>query len=455
MPKFSVIVPILNEEKDLPKALDSLIHQTAEDFEVILVDGGSTDGSLALARSAADEYVGFYLIEEQFATRFAAMNRGLSAAEGEYVIFMSARDYITDETLEELIKHVDEAEKKPDVLIFRNYLFGEGHISHFSEYDDLLAPVPEIPKYENIVMRVLHVEAKAFRRAFLENRRISFGEGDAYEDARFVFRCFNEAKNASGCPYAFYETHLPGASEPLRARDVPSLENLQAFLALWNEIYAASYEKLLADSEGEPDGSESYLQEVLYRSVCGLLERFYAKFWLLDEDTYKLFHDEYNDRMNRLVKDKHEKLKKMFGWLGAPYIFAEKKNPSFLCSMAISFKNKEDYAPFLDSLYAQRFPFFEAFVDAADADAVPERYADMPNLHALESDNFFAAVRKEADSKIVLVVRDPKPLDENVLKNLRQSKAPLFLRQMVFARVRKALSLRGTLRDKGLDIAAE
>ncbi len=51
MPKFSVIVPILNEEKDLPKALDSLVHQTAEDYEVILVDGGSTDGSAALALS--------------------------------------------------------------------------------------------------------------------------------------------------------------------------------------------------------------------------------------------------------------------------------------------------------------------------------------------------------------------------------------------------------------------
>ncbi|MBQ6020438.1 MAG: glycosyltransferase, partial [Clostridia bacterium] len=63
MPKVSVIVPVLNEEKYLPKALDSLIHQTAEDFEVVIVDGGSTDGSLAFAREAADKYVGFYLIE--------------------------------------------------------------------------------------------------------------------------------------------------------------------------------------------------------------------------------------------------------------------------------------------------------------------------------------------------------------------------------------------------------
>ena len=455
MPKVSVIVPVLNEEKYLPKALDSLIHQTAEDFEVVIVDGGSTDGSLALAREAADKYVGFYLIEESFPNRYAAMNRGLRAAEGDYVIFLSARDYMTDETVEELIKHLDGLEKTPDVLVFRNYLFGEGHISHFSEYDDLLAPVPEFPKYENLVFRILHIEAKAFRRAFLENRRIEFGENDAFEDIRFAFRCFREARLASGCPYAVYETLLPTFGDAASGKRAPTLEHLRDFLALWNEIYAAAYDKVRSDGEGEPDGSESYLQEAIYRSVCELLERFYAKFWFLDEETYKLFHDEYNDRMNRLVKEKHEKLKQMYGWLGAPYIFADYNEPSFLCSMALKFEKKEELAPFLDSLYAQRFPFFEAFVDASDADAVPDRYDGMKNLHAIESDNFFAAARQTAQSKIFLVVRDPKPLDENVLKNLRESKSPVFFRQTAFARIRKALSLRGTLRDKGMDIAAE
>lgn len=455
MPRFSVIVPILNEETYLPKALDSLLHQTASDFEVILIDGGSTDGSLALAREAVEKYVDIYLIEETFPNRFAAMERGARAAEGEYLIFLSARDYITDETVEELIKHVDGAEKTPDVLIFRNYLFGEGHISHFSEYDDLLAPVPEVSKYENLLLRVLHLEAKAFRRAFLENRRIGFDADDALADRRFVFRCFREAKVISGCPYAFYETQLPSAEAASTGRRAPTFENLRALIELWDEIYAVSYEKLAQDSESMPDGSESYLQEVLYRSVCELLERFYVKFWFLDDETYKLFHDQYNARMDRLVKEKHEKLKQMFGWLGAPYIFAERKDASFLCSMALKFEKKEDYGPFLASLYAQRFPFFEVFIDAADADAVPERYDGTANLHAIESDDFFAAARQTAQAKIVLIVRDPKPLDENVLKNLRNSKAPIFLRQFVFARIRKSLSLRGTLRDKGMDLAAE
>ncbi len=455
MPKFSVIVPVLNEEKYLPKALDSLVHQTAEDFEVILVDGGSTDASPALARAAADEYVGFYLIEEAMPNRFAAMNRGMRAAEGEYVLFLSARDYITDETIEELIKQVDGAEKKPDVLVFRNYLFGDGHISHFSEYDDLLAPVPEFPKYENLILRILRIEAKAFRRAFLENRRLVFGENDAFEDRRFAFRCLHQARVSSGCPYAVYETQLRSASEPLTERSRPTTENLRALIALWGEIYDAAYEMILQDGEGEPDGSESYLQEVLYRSVCELLEGFYGRFWFMDEEAYTLFHDEYNERMNCLVKEKREKLGKMFGWLGAPYIFATKADANYLCSMALSFKNKEDYGPFIDSLYAQRFPFFEAFVEASVIDAIPEQYREMPNLHAVESSDFFAAVRSEADAKIVLIIRDPKPLDENVLKNLRMSKAPLFLRQTVFTRIRKTLSLRGTLRDKGMDIAAE
>ena len=86
LPKFSVILPVLNEKEYLPKALDALIHQSDENFELVIVDGGSTDGSLKIAAEACEKYAGFYLIKGKFDTAFEAMNRGLKAAEGDYDI---------------------------------------------------------------------------------------------------------------------------------------------------------------------------------------------------------------------------------------------------------------------------------------------------------------------------------------------------------------------------------
>ena len=107
MPRLSIIVPVYNAEAVLDRALDSVLAQTFQDWELILVDDGSTDGSPALcdARAAADSRVRVF--HQRNAGPSESRNRGLDAAGGTYVAFLDADDALAPEAYETLFHALD------------------------------------------------------------------------------------------------------------------------------------------------------------------------------------------------------------------------------------------------------------------------------------------------------------------------------------------------------------
>lgn len=100
--KVSVVVPIYNVKDFLNECLDSLVRQSLQGIEVIMVNDGSTDGSELIAAGYADKYPGFRLINRVNGGLSAARNTGLEAACGEYVCFLDSDDYLADHALEML-----------------------------------------------------------------------------------------------------------------------------------------------------------------------------------------------------------------------------------------------------------------------------------------------------------------------------------------------------------------
>lgn len=97
--KVSVVMPVYNGERLLPVALDSLCRQTFRDFELIVVDDGSSDRSCEVVEGYADR-LNLKLIRQQNAGASVAYNRGLDAAEGEYVYMMDQDDLAHPQLLE-------------------------------------------------------------------------------------------------------------------------------------------------------------------------------------------------------------------------------------------------------------------------------------------------------------------------------------------------------------------
>ena len=102
VPKVSVIVPVWNTEKYLRKCLDGLVAQTLGDIEIICVDDGSTDGSLAILMEYAGRHRNITILTQPHRGASAARNLGMSHAHGEYIHFHDSDDSIMENAYEVL-----------------------------------------------------------------------------------------------------------------------------------------------------------------------------------------------------------------------------------------------------------------------------------------------------------------------------------------------------------------
>ena len=102
MKKISVIVPVYNVEKYLDKCLTSLIKQTYKNFEIIVINDGSIDNSLAICNKYANKYDNVKVYDYKNAGVAHARNVGIKKATGDYLLFVDSDDYIDEKLLENL-----------------------------------------------------------------------------------------------------------------------------------------------------------------------------------------------------------------------------------------------------------------------------------------------------------------------------------------------------------------
>lgn len=114
---FSVIVPAYNVSKYLPKCLDSILAQTFSDFELIVVDDGSTDESPSICDAYAEKDPRVRVIHKQNGGLSDARNAGLDIAQGTYIYFADSDDYLMPELLE---KGYEQFQKGCDVVAINN-----------------------------------------------------------------------------------------------------------------------------------------------------------------------------------------------------------------------------------------------------------------------------------------------------------------------------------------------
>ncbi|AQW88188.1 glycosyltransferase, family 2 [Campylobacter pinnipediorum subsp. caledonicus] len=120
--KVSFIVPIYNKEKHLKECIDSLINQTLKDIEIIAINDGSTDKTIEILQSHNDERLKIVTQSNQGSS--AARNHGIELAQGEYVIFVDADDFVKDDYAE---KTYNIAKKHNADMVVTDYYEHYGH----------------------------------------------------------------------------------------------------------------------------------------------------------------------------------------------------------------------------------------------------------------------------------------------------------------------------------------
>ena len=107
MPKVSVIVPVYNASRYLHKCMDTLVNQTYDDYEVILVNDGSTDNSEEICYQYTKSYSKLKYFSKENGGVSSARNYGLSMATGEYIMYVDSDDYVAYNILERLMSIAD------------------------------------------------------------------------------------------------------------------------------------------------------------------------------------------------------------------------------------------------------------------------------------------------------------------------------------------------------------
>ena len=101
-PLISVVIPAYNHERFIGPAIESVLNQTHQNFELIIVDDGSTDNTAAVISEYKDERITYVWQENQDA--FNTINRGMGMASGDYISILNSDDIYTHDRLEKLLK---------------------------------------------------------------------------------------------------------------------------------------------------------------------------------------------------------------------------------------------------------------------------------------------------------------------------------------------------------------
>lgn len=190
--RFSIIIPVYNVKEYLAECLDSLLAQTFRNFEVIIVDDVSTDGSKDLALSYAARYPEkITVLEHTVNTRQGgARNTGIEAATGEYLLFVDSDDYLVPKALE-LLAATIKRENADIVECCFSCVDEKGNYLRRSSFRDRIA---RLGVHKPLLISVMGPCNKAYRTSLFRNTGIRFPEKYYYEDYWTVPKVLMAAK---------------------------------------------------------------------------------------------------------------------------------------------------------------------------------------------------------------------------------------------------------------------
>ncbi len=203
---ITVIVPVFNTEKYLAESIESVLNQTEKAIEIILVDDGSSDGSLKLIQRYASKHSRISYLTQERKRQGAARNLALGIAQGKYIVFLDSDDRLPADACEKMYL---EAEKSKSEMVAgiqqsfstrRKWVGVSIHSTLFSRKIEktTIEAHPELIEDISACNRMLS-------RDFIEKHQLFFPEGTAGEDLDFMSRVYLYAEKISILPEVVYQ----------------------------------------------------------------------------------------------------------------------------------------------------------------------------------------------------------------------------------------------------------
>lgn len=234
---FTFIVPVYNVELYIERCINSLINQTYFDFEIILIDDGSTDNSPQICDNYMSEDQRIKVIHKKNGGLSDARNIGIKEAKGEYLIFVDSDDYIKNDTCERICKLIDyngkvdvivgEADEiHPNKVSYQKHTnLKENFIYTNKEYIKLSCQKKQfyMPAWINI-----------YKRSFITKNELYFEKGLIHEDMEWSPRVFLAAQKIIYLKNPFYFYIIRDGSI---TRSTNMIKNKEHLLFILDKLY--------------------------------------------------------------------------------------------------------------------------------------------------------------------------------------------------------------------------
>ncbi len=201
-PLVSIVMPVFNSKRYLSESIESVLCQTVRDFELLCVDNGSTDGSMAVLQEKACEDPRVVVLQEPQKGVSNARNAGLARAAGDYVAFLDADDFISPDLLERALDKATKSDADMTIYGFDEYRSEEGaflqrEVCGVQELYGEAFALQDIPCLSTEITTP-NVWRILFKRSFIEGKSIRF-ETDlrTAEDLAFIYESLFNAASVS------------------------------------------------------------------------------------------------------------------------------------------------------------------------------------------------------------------------------------------------------------------
>ncbi len=249
MELVSIIVPVYKVEKYLPECLDSIIGQTYQDSQIILVDDGSPDNCGAICDEYALKDKRITVLHTENGGLSSARNNGLRICKGKYVFFVDSDDYLEPNAVEILFQTAEK--EKLDMLMYDAISFDEtkndvpeDEINKYIRKHDYLVERTGAQMFldmsENDEYRS-PVQYYFYNKGFLEDHQLVFHEGILHEDEEFNFFALLYSQRVKHIPNVLYH-HRFRADSIYKEHVAPPLSVFRNLIKVHIDILLIRYD---------------------------------------------------------------------------------------------------------------------------------------------------------------------------------------------------------------------
>lgn len=212
-PRISVIIPIYNAEKTLRRCIDSIVRQSFADYELLLVDDGSTDSSPEICDMYSGQDYRIKVYHQQNAGVSSARNAGIDHAEGEWIAFCDSDDYVDSDWLLDFIRVADGND-----LIFQ----GMRYFRDGKSWDKIALEKSgsTLEEKQSHISRLIetgvfgYMMNKAFKKSIIDENSLQFDTNSRFrEDEQFLSEYLIYVRSWQSVPSVNYNYFIPAENK--------------------------------------------------------------------------------------------------------------------------------------------------------------------------------------------------------------------------------------------------